>query len=88
MGAHHGGFCLGCCWALMSVLFVVGVMNLLWVAILGGVVLLEKISPVGINVARAAGALILLAGITLGGRPVMPVFASVRWAGLSRPWAA
>ncbi|HWN86997.1 MAG TPA: DUF2182 domain-containing protein [Vicinamibacterales bacterium] len=65
MGAHHGGFCLGCCWALMSVLFVVGVMNLLWVAILGGVVLLEKISPVGINVARAAGALILLAGIAL-----------------------
>ena len=69
MGAHHGVYCLGCCWALMSVLFVVGVMNLLWVAILGGVVLLEKISPGGIIVARAAGALMLLAGITLVAAP-------------------
>ncbi len=65
MGARHGAYCLGCCWALMSVLFVVGVMNLLWVAILGGVVLLEKISPVGVSVARTAGVLILLAGVAM-----------------------
>ena len=65
MGAHHGAFCLGCCWALMSVLFVVGVMNLFWVAILGGVVLLEKVSPVGSIVARAAGVAMVLAGIAL-----------------------
>ena len=65
MGAHHGVFCLGCCWALMSVLFVVGVMNLLWVAILGVVVLLEKVSPVGSIVARASGVAMVLAGIAL-----------------------
>lgn len=65
MGAHHGAFCLGCCWALMAVLFVVGVMNLLWVAILGSVVLLEKVSPAGAVVARVAGVVMVLAGIAL-----------------------
>jgi len=42
MGLHHGAYCVGCCWALMGLLFVVGVMNLLWVAVLAGFVLLEK----------------------------------------------
>ena len=65
MGAHHGIFCLGCCWALMAVLFVVGIMTLLWVAILGGVVLLEKVSPVGAAVARVTGVAMVLAGIAL-----------------------
>ena len=44
MGLKHGGYCLGCCWALMVLLFVFGVMNLLWVACLSGIVLLEKIT--------------------------------------------
>jgi Predicted metal-binding integral membrane protein (DUF2182) len=44
MGLKHGGYCLGCCWALMGVLFAFGVMNLLWVACIGGFVLLEKIA--------------------------------------------
>jgi len=65
MGAQHGAFCLGCCWAMMAVLFVVGVMNLLWVAILGGVVLLEKVSPAGAIVSRVAGVAMVLAGIAL-----------------------
>jgi len=42
MGLHHGAYCVGCCWALMGLLFVGGVMNLLWVAVLAGFVLLEK----------------------------------------------
>ena len=65
MGARHGAYCLGCCWALMCVLFVVGVMNLVWVATLTGFVLLEKIGPAGTIVARAAGAVMVLAGILL-----------------------
>jgi predicted metal-binding membrane protein len=65
MGVHHGAYCLGCCWALMGVLFAVGVMNLLWVAVLGGVVLLEKIGPGGAVVARAGGVSMILAGVAL-----------------------
>lgn len=44
MGLHHGSLCIGCCWALMALLFVVGVMNLWWIALLSTVVLIEKIS--------------------------------------------
>ena len=45
MGAQHGLFCLGCCWLLMLLLFVLGVMNLVWVALLSAFVLLEKTLP-------------------------------------------
>jgi predicted metal-binding membrane protein len=65
MGVRHGAYCLGCCWALMCVLFVVGVMNLVWVAALTGFVLLEKVGPAGTIVARVAGAAMVLAGILL-----------------------
>jgi predicted metal-binding membrane protein len=62
MGWRHGLHCLGCCWALMCVLFVVGVMNLAWVAALTVFVLIEKIGPAGVLVARVAGALMIAAG--------------------------
>lgn len=45
MGFRHGAYCLGCCWALMLLLFVVGVMNLKWVLVLAVLVLLEKTLP-------------------------------------------
>lgn len=45
MGARHGLYCLGCCWMLMAVLFVVGTMHVVWMAILGGFVLAEKVAP-------------------------------------------
>ncbi len=45
MGVKHGIFCVGCCWALMLILFAVGVMNMLWVALIAAVVLIEKIMP-------------------------------------------
>lgn len=45
MGLHHGLFCVGCCWALMAILFAVGVMNMLWVILITVLVLLEKILP-------------------------------------------
>lgn len=62
MGIAHGTYCLGCCWALMCVLFVVGVMNLLWVAALAIFVLMEKVGPAGIWVARASGVAMIATG--------------------------
>jgi predicted metal-binding membrane protein len=68
MGLHHGRYCLGCCWALMLVLFVVGVMNLVWVAAIGAFVLIEKTGPHGVWVARVAGvALMVYGAVTLIG---------------------
>jgi predicted metal-binding membrane protein len=63
MGLRHGTYCLGCCWALMCVLFVVGVMNLVWVAALTVFVLVEKIGPQGAIVSRLAGAAMVVLGI-------------------------
>ena len=60
MGARHGLFCLGCCWVLMALLFVVGVMNLAWVAVLAGFVLLEKL--VAHHSVSWASAAVLVAG--------------------------
>ncbi|MGE0736635.1 MAG: DUF2182 domain-containing protein [Alphaproteobacteria bacterium] len=63
MGAAHGIFCLGCCWALMLLLFVGGVMNLLWVALVAGIVLIEKISRHGKLVGRIADVALAAAGL-------------------------
>ena len=67
LGWRHGAFCLGCCWALMCVLFVVGVMNLVWVAALAVLVLVEKTGRPGAIVARAAGIAMLAAGVLFAG---------------------
>jgi predicted metal-binding membrane protein len=55
MGLRHGAFCLGCCWALMALLFVGGVMNLAWVAVLALFVLAEKALPHGAWLSRISG---------------------------------
>jgi predicted metal-binding membrane protein len=65
LGARHGAYCVGCCWALMTLLFVGGVMNLLWIAGLAILVLVEKITPFGQRVPRAAGLALGLAGAYL-----------------------
>jgi predicted metal-binding membrane protein len=66
LGALHGAFCVGCCWMLMALLFVGGVMNLVWVAALAILVLVEKLFPAGQWVGRAAGiALIAWGSATL-----------------------
>lgn len=65
MGVGHGLYCLGCCWALMLVLFAVGVMNLAWVAALTVLVLLEKAAPGGQALARIAGAVLVGTGTAL-----------------------
>lgn len=65
MGAQHGLFCLGCCWVLMLLLFAAGVMNLLWVAALAVLVLLQKLLPGGRAVAIGSGLGMLGIGIAL-----------------------
>jgi predicted metal-binding membrane protein len=62
MGFLHGLFCVGCCWALMALLFVAGVMNLLWVAAIAAFVFVEKLSQRGLLLGRVAGVLLVLWG--------------------------
>jgi predicted metal-binding membrane protein len=62
LGLRHGSYCLGCCWALMTLLFVVGVMNVLWIALLALLVFVEKSTPFGRLVARAAGVACIAGG--------------------------
>ncbi|MCZ6804471.1 MAG: DUF2182 domain-containing protein [Proteobacteria bacterium] len=62
MGLTHGAFCLGCCWVLMALLFVGGVMNLLWIATITLFVLLEKVLPFGDVSGRVVGVLMITAG--------------------------
>jgi predicted metal-binding membrane protein len=58
MGLEHGSYCVACCWLLMLLLFVTGVMNLLWMGAITALVLIEKISPAGPWVTRMSGALL------------------------------
>lgn len=55
LGLMHGAYCVGCCWVLMSLLFVGGVMNLAWVIGLALIVAVEKLVPGGPYIGRAAG---------------------------------
>ncbi len=63
LGLLHGVYCIGCCWALMSLLFVGGVMNVLWIAMLTALVIAEKLLPFGRWVARTTGMGAIAAGI-------------------------
>jgi predicted metal-binding membrane protein len=63
MGLEHGAYCVGCCWALMLLLFAGGVMNLAVIAALTVFVVFEKLAPLGDNGARASGVLLLAAGV-------------------------
>lgn len=67
MGMAHGAYCLGCCWLLMALLFVGGVMNLYWIVGLAVYVLAEKLLPVGLRVSRLVGAGLVLRGLGLIG---------------------
>lgn len=65
MGVTHGLYCLGCCWALMLLLFVGGVMNPLWIAGLGAIVLIEKLMPPRPWITRISGVLLTAFGVGL-----------------------
>lgn len=62
MGLRHGAYCTGCCWALMALLFVGGVMNLLWVAFLALFVMVEKVVPAGGLLGKAGGIVMIAWG--------------------------
>ena len=68
MGVEHGAYCLGCCWALMLLLFAGGVMNLAVIVGLTAIVLIEKVTPRGVWVSRGLGILMLAAGAWFMGR--------------------
>ena len=63
LGARHGAYCVGCCWALMALLFVLGVMNIVWIALLAILVLAEKVVPRGRLLSRVCGAVLVVAGL-------------------------
>jgi predicted metal-binding membrane protein len=68
MGLKHGGYCTGCCWSLMALLLVAGVMNLLWVAAIAGFVLVEKVAPGGDRLGRVAGVVLVGWGVWMVAR--------------------
>jgi predicted metal-binding membrane protein len=66
-GFRHGSFCVGCCWVLMALLFVAGVMNLLWIGVIAAYVIAEKWAPGAEWFSRAVGALLFVAaGVVFG----------------------
>jgi predicted metal-binding membrane protein len=65
LGFRHGLYCIGCCWTVMALLFVAGVMNLLWIAALSALVLAEKVLPFGRLVPRLAGIAFIASGAWL-----------------------
>ena len=74
MGIHHGTYCVGCCWALMLLLFAGGVMNLVVIAALTVFVAFEKIGPFGVHGARVSGGLLIATGVwmLLGATQALP----------------
>lgn len=65
MGVRHGAYCVGCCWLLMALMLVAGVMNLAWCAALAVLVLAEKALPGGRKLARVAGVALAVWGVVL-----------------------
>jgi predicted metal-binding membrane protein len=63
MGLRHGIYCVGCCWFLMGLLFVSGIMNLVWIAAIALYVAFEKLLPVGRRLSTAAGVALTLSGV-------------------------
>jgi predicted metal-binding membrane protein len=65
MGARHGAWCVGCCWALMASLFALGVMSLAWMAFVAALIALEKTVPFGRAITYATAALLFILGLAL-----------------------
>ena len=65
LGLVHGAYCVGCCWGLMLLLFVAGVMNLAWVALIAAIVFLEKATPPQLQASKLIAALLLTGAIGL-----------------------
>ena len=65
MGLEHGQYCIGCCWSLMMVLFVGGIMSLTTIAVLSGIVAIEELAPRGNQIAKFCGILLIFWGLWL-----------------------
>lgn len=65
VGARHGFFCLGCCWMLMVILVLLGVMNILWMLLIAGIIFVEKVSRFGAGFAKLTGATVSVVGAAL-----------------------
>jgi predicted metal-binding membrane protein len=63
VGAHHGAYCVGCCWGLMALVIALGVMNLAAMAAIAAVILVEKLWRHGVGFSRAVGASLIVAGV-------------------------
>jgi len=71
MGIHHGRHCAGCCWALMAVLFPIGMMNIAALATVTALIYVEKVLPVGRAVGRAAGVVLIAFGLAVIAHPAL-----------------
>ena len=69
MGARHGAWCVGCCWALMASLFALGVMSIAWMAFIAALIAAEKVLPWGRAVNYSTAALLLVLGILVVAAP-------------------
>ena len=69
MGARHGAWCIGCCWALMASLFALGVMSLVWMAVVAGLIAFEKLVPFRRIATYGTAAILLVLGILLLAAP-------------------
>jgi predicted metal-binding membrane protein len=69
MGIEHGLFCIGCCWGLMIVLFALGVMSLLWMAVVAALIFAEKVLPHGDRLTRPIAVLLIALGIWVAVAP-------------------
>ncbi|MDQ4143732.1 MAG: DUF2182 domain-containing protein [Actinomycetota bacterium] len=64
-GAKHGVFCLGCCWMMMVILVVLGVMNILWMVIMAGIIFIEKVARFGAGFSKLTGGAVTAVGVAL-----------------------
>jgi predicted metal-binding membrane protein len=69
MGVEHGGYCVGCCWGLMVALFALGVMSLTWMAMVAGVIFLEKVTRFGARFSRVVALALIAVGVWVAVAP-------------------
>jgi len=69
MGARHGAWCIGCCWALMASLFALGLMSIVWMAVVAGLIAFEKLIPSRRTATYATAAILLVLGVLLFAAP-------------------
>ena len=69
MGARHGAWCIGCCWALMASLFALGVMSIVWMAVVAGLIAFEKLIPSRRAATYVTAGILLVLGVLLIAAP-------------------